>query len=831
MAAELEKYKALGNIRVIDFTHRVAGPYCTKLLAGFGAQVIKIEPPVRGDPERAAQPLASNAATASDSISFLWLNTGKKSVTLDLKTSTGRSAALALIQGADVVIENFSPGVMRRLGLDYDALKVINPGLIMVSISNFGQSGPYRDFKAEEIQLNAISGIMDSTGSPKREPLSSGPRLNQYTAGLHAYLATVTALEQRQSSASSRGQYIDLSIMESSMEQIENRIHAYLSNGTIAKRGPHPFVPWGNFSSRDGFVTIIGAPFRHWPSGVKIFGDEWLAREELFHVRDRIEQRELINQHVQAWAEKMHKREVFELGQANGMSFGYVDDLDGAINSSQHSARQFFAGIDHPATGKQLYCDAPFKMSVTPWSTGRAPAVGEHNDSLKTAQGSHATIDSRSSTAGKAVAGVEDGHAAGQPLEGIRVIDMTHSWAGPHCSRLLADYGAEVIKIEYPRRLCFFRGARIEDHLYDKQTPWQQINRNKKSVALDLDVAADREMLQDLVRVSDVFISNSRPGVLEKLGFDYRTLAALKPDIIMLSMTAFGDTGPYAAYCAYGAVMEGVGGIQSLTRYEGDSTPQRIREMDVINGIGGAAAVVTALNYRRVAGSGQYIDFSQMEFPTHALIGEQLLQQAIDGDHASPAGNASPYFAPQGCYPCEGTDKWVTLSVRTQEEWLAFCAILAGSQVAASGAEPSPCSLHSDPRFATGEGRLANRAALDELIMQWTKNKKHIDIMLQLQAVGVPAAAVLATSELANNPHLQARGYFHAHEAGEDTGAVSPKQRMGVPFKLANTQTFARRGPNLGEHNLEVGTAVLNREHDQIPKLDESSIGTAYDYP
>lgn len=827
MAAVAKTGKALGNIRVIDFTHRVAGPYCTKLLAGFGADVIKIEPPISGDPERAAPPMPGNATVAGDSISFLWLNTGKKSVALDLKTTAGRDAALALIQGADVVIENFSPGVMHRLGLDYDTLKVVNPGLVMVSISNFGQTGPYRDYKAEEIQLNAISGIMDSTGSPKREPLSSGPRLNQYTAGLHAYLATVIALEQRQSTPALHGQYIDLSIMESSMEQIENRVHAYLSNGTVAKRGPHPFVPWGNFSSKDGYVTIIGAPFRHWPNGVKIFGDEWLARQELFHVRDRIENRELINQHVQAWAKSKNKLEVFATGQAHGMSFGFVAGLDEAFNSSQHSARQFFTGIDHPATGKQLYCDAPFKMGLTPWSAGRAPTLGEHDAMLAAAQGSPAGNSSGSTAVNKGAAG----HAAGQPLAGIRVIDMTHSWAGPHCTRLLADYGAEVIKVEYPRRMCFFRGARTQDHAYDKQTPWQQINRNKKSVALDLNVPAEREMLQDLVRVADVFVSNSRHGVLEKLGFDYATLSTLKPDIIMLSMTAFGDTGPYADYCAYGAVMEGVGGIQSLTRYEDDVTPQRIREMDVINGIGGAAAVVTALHYRRATGSGQYIDLSQMELPTHALIGEQLLQQAIDGNHASPAGNASVHFAPQGCYPCAGTDKWITLAVRTQEEWLAFCRILEGSPVAASGEEPALASLHSDSRFATGEGRLENRIALDALIARWTRDKGHLDLMRQLQAAGVPAAAVLDTSELAADPHLRARGYFHATEAGEDSGADSPKQRMGVPFKLQNTQTVARRGPNLGEHNLEVGSVVLNREHDRITMLDESSIGTAYDYP
>tara|TARA_R110002049_G_scaffold21045_21_gene77442 strand:- start:3999 stop:6467 length:2469 start_codon:yes stop_codon:yes gene_type:complete len=822
MTTEHETPSALDTLRVVDFTHRVAGPYCTKLLAGFGADVIKIEPPQSGDPERTTPPFAKGSGESTDSLSFLWLNTGKKSVALDLKTSAGVGKALSLIETADVVVENFSPGVMARLGLGYDALKQINPSVVMLSISNFGQTGPYRDFKAEEMQLSALSGIMDSTGSPEREPLSAGPKLNQYIAGLHGYLAILLALHQRQSSHT--GQHIDLSIMESSIEQIENRVHGYLAKGTVATRGGHPFVPWGNFACKDGYVTVIGAPFRRWPEGSKLFGDPVLASEAFYHLRDRIENRALIDQHVKDWAAKMSRRDIFDIGQRNGMSFGHVADLSEALGSPQHAARQFFHTMEHPELGAVRVCDAPFKMHLTPWVTRRAPALGEHDVMLEHPGGDRPTktLGSESGVSDEVTARVDPG----QPLEGIRVVDFTHSWAGPHCTRLLADYGADVIKIEYPGRLCFFRGGRTQDQAYNKQAPWDQINRNKQSVALDLNHPADRAMLYELIKTADVCVSNSRPGVMEKLGCDYTTLSALKPDIIMLSMSAFGETGPYADYCAYGAVMEGLGGIQSLTRYSDDDTPQRIREMDVINGIGGAAAITTALSHRGLTGQGQFIDMSQMELATHALIGEQLLQWDVDAESSAPVGNASAEFAPQGCYPCAGENRWITLSIASQQQWLSFCALVQADQSHEDTAGFS-LDLESDSRFNTNERRLANQQALDGLIMQWTASREPVEMMGELQRVGVSATAVVNVAELTEDPHLQARQYFHTAASGN---GASQERFVGVPFKLKGMKTTVYPGPRLGEHNSEVGQSLPGLSSAAIPVLDESSIGTAYDY-
>ena len=333
------------------------------------------------------------------------------------------------------------------------------------------------------------------------------------------------------------------------------------------------------------------------------------------------------------------------------------------------------------------------------------------------------------------------------PLAGIRVIDFSHSWAAPHCARILGDYGAEVIKVEYVRRLCLIRGTRTDDKIYDRHPGWLQVNRNKLSITLDLALDQDCRILKDLVEISDVFIENSRPGVLAKFGFGYEELADLRPDLIVLSMTAFGRSGPYADYAGYGAVFETVGGIQSLTAYGADSKPMRVREMDVTNGLAGAGAIMTALMHRQRTGQGQYIDMSQLETSIHASIGEHLLEKAVNGKQAPPCGNRHRIFAPQGCYRCMGDDKWVAITVRTEKEWRRFCEVLGHPE------------WISDPLFSTPDRRRHHHGQLDRLIEGWTTGLSHYEAMHALQSAGIASAAVLSTAEIHNDPGLWVLGY------------------------------------------------------------------------
>lgn len=374
------KNEALSNLKIIDLTHMIAGPYCTKLMAGFGADIIKIEPPIVGEKLRSMGPFINDNEGPETSIPFLWLNTGKKSITLNLKTEKGTEIFKQLVRGADAVIENFSPRVMPKLGLDYETLRDINPDLIMTSISNFGQTGSYRDFIADEIELYALCGAMYLTGDPHNAPLNSGPAVCQYVAGQHAYVATLMALFQRNITGES--QYIDVSIQECAIENIEIALANYLQTAQIAKRGPHIGVPWALYECQDGYAQITAMPARHWSRAAEIFEDASLFEKKFEHILGRIGRREEFENLLAPRVKALKKKELFFAGQTRKLAFGYLADLDDVLESPQHKERHFFEEVDHPVAGTHPYCGAPFKMSRTPWQSTKAPLLGEHNDEI-----------------------------------------------------------------------------------------------------------------------------------------------------------------------------------------------------------------------------------------------------------------------------------------------------------------------------------------------------------------------------------------------------------------------------------------------------------------
>jgi crotonobetainyl-CoA:carnitine CoA-transferase CaiB-like acyl-CoA transferase len=397
------------------------------------------------------------------------------------------------------------------------------------------------------------------------------------------------------------------------------------------------------------------------------------------------------------------------------------------------------------------------------------------------------------------------------PLKGLRVIDFSHSWAAPHCARILADFGAEVIKVEYVKRLCILRGARKQKNKFNTQPAWYQVNRNKLAVTLELNRQEDRQALMNLAINADVFIENSRPGVLEKLGFGYTKLSSINKNIIMLSMSAFGSTGSFAQFVGYGAVFEAMSGIQSLTNYRTGS-PQRIREMDITNGIAGAGAVMTALLHRQKTGRGQHIDLSQLEAATHAMIGEHLLEYAARKSQESPRSNRHAHFAPQGCYPCKGADKWIVITIRSEEEWQRFCSIL--------GAE----MLIEDPRFTNLAIRHQNHDALDDMISSYTQDYNNDFLMSMLQKEKIPAAAVLDMQEISADPHLQERHYFISNVVGTE------KRFMGMPFKLSRGKGILRcPGPELGQHNEEILVQIGKKGAEAMRPIKQNDIRTAFD--
>ncbi len=374
----------LSGVRVVDLTRYVAGPFCTRLLAGLGAEVVKVEPP-GGDPMRRIGPFSESTPSAEKSVPFMFLNAGKKSMTLDLQNEAGRSILKELVAKADVLVESFSPGVMANLGLGYEALESINPKLIMTSISNFGATGPYRDFEAFAINLFALGGYMYLNGDPDREPLNSNPFDHQglYQAGIHGAVATMATLYDTLETG--KGAHIDVSIMESVVSLTAVAPKAYYVTGeTYVRTGSRLFYtpqPQSQYPStvrpcKDGhvFVHTSGAG----PEMLAVMMEEPRLNDPAIRQTPRGHADE-IDSLMEPWLMQHGKMEIFELGQAFRLAIAAVLNPDEVVEDPQHKERGIFAEVNHSELGKLPMVGAPFQLGETPWLVGRSPMLGENN--------------------------------------------------------------------------------------------------------------------------------------------------------------------------------------------------------------------------------------------------------------------------------------------------------------------------------------------------------------------------------------------------------------------------------------------------------------------
>ena len=374
--------KALSELKVLDLGHYIAGPFCTKLLAGLGAETIKIENPKGGDPARRIPPFFKDKPHLEGSGLFLYLNTNKKSITLDLKSVSGIKILKELVKWADILVENFSPRVMPSLGLDYSSLEKINPKLVMVSISNFGQTGPYRDYKATDIVEYALGGLMYMSGEPDREPLKQIGSQAQYQAGLNAFVASLAGAYMAKETGI--GQQADISIMEviNSMDEYgmvtwEYQKQVYKRRGNIG--GQHP---WGLFPCKDGFIGIVISGPSNWAKFIEMTGLSELADEKFATAKSRLDHRDEFDAILIPWLLEHTKEELYHTGQLRGIPMSFPRTVKDLLDSPQYKFRRFWVDIDHPITGKLIYPGAPGIMSETPCQVERAPLLGEHNEKI-----------------------------------------------------------------------------------------------------------------------------------------------------------------------------------------------------------------------------------------------------------------------------------------------------------------------------------------------------------------------------------------------------------------------------------------------------------------
>ncbi|MBL7165474.1 MAG: CoA transferase [Dehalococcoidales bacterium] len=375
--------QALSGVRVLDVTHYIAGPYCTKLLADYGAEVVKVERPGTGDGARRIGPFYKDDPHPEKSGLFLYLNTNKRGVTLNLKSETGIKIFRELVADADILVENFNPRVMPSLGLDYESLERINPGLVMTSISNFGQTGPYRDYKATEIVADAMGGWMSIIGHPGREPLKPGGNQAQFVSGLFGGVGTMTAFHGRE--LTGVGQHVDISLMDAVLYIQMNITQIYHYHERITGRiGNMVLPPPGSIlPCRDGYIGAIAVTNSQWQSLCEWMGKPELASDERFLTRiHRTENVDELIATLIPWLLEHDQEELLSEAQKRRIPFGIPAAADRLLNSEHLNERGYFVDVEHPFTGKVRYPGAQFGLGDLPYELKPAPLLGEHNEEI-----------------------------------------------------------------------------------------------------------------------------------------------------------------------------------------------------------------------------------------------------------------------------------------------------------------------------------------------------------------------------------------------------------------------------------------------------------------
>jgi crotonobetainyl-CoA:carnitine CoA-transferase CaiB-like acyl-CoA transferase len=785
--------QALAGVRVLDLTQGVAGPFCTRLLADYGAEVVKVEAPAQGDKTRHLGPFPEDVPHPEKSGSFWYLNFNKKSITLDLGGPADAQRFRQLAGEVDLLVESTRPGVLAGYGLDYEGLRRVNPGLVMTSVTGFGQDGPYRDHRSCHLVLSALGGLLFNNGYPERTPSQPPGWLCHFVVGTMAAAGALAALYHR--NRGGQGQFVDISAMDCIAAMVGRLVTEHSLTGKQEGRRGSGFqlIP-----CPDGYIGVNILNFRHWENFCRIIGTPDLAQDPRFEIslgRQR-HAKELHGRIFRALAGRT-RAELFAEGQDQGVPMGLVATPEEILQFPQHRERGFFVEMAQPGADGVLVPGAPFRPSATPWRMSRpAPTLGQHN----------ADLQDRSLFSPRQVPSAPPSPPGRLPLEGIRTLDCTHWVAGPSTTQYLAALGAEVIKVESVQH---FDGARtsvyqLEGMAYEQSASYIFRNRNKKGITLNLADPKGQEVFRELARGSDVVTENYTPNVMPRFGLSYQDLKPLNPSLLMLSMSGYGASGPWSRYPAFASTFSQMSGIHHLSGYPDYlPTPLGGGGVDPINGVMGTVAVLVGLLHRQRTGQGQHLDFSQLESIT-TMLGDSFLDVGLNGRVPTRQGNRHPRAAPHGCYPCQGEDSWVAIAVFTDGQWQQLCRVMGTPELARR------------KRFASLEARLAHREELDELVGQWTAEREGYEVMRALQEEGIAAGPVLPPALLPKDPHLAAGELFEEVErawVGKLPYTRVPIRFSATPFDLSAP------APCLGEHNGPVLGGLVGLEEGELRDL------------
>ena len=782
----------LAHLRIVDLTD-LRGALAGRILADLGADVIKVEPPA-GDPGRLRPPFAGGVAAPDRSLPFLYRNANKRGTVLDLHDADGWRRFCELCEHADALIENLGPDGQRRHGLVPEEVQARHPHLVHVAIADFGLSGPRAGWRLEALPAFAASGALYASGFPDRPPCWLPGYAAHDCAAAVAVVGTLAAVLDR--ARHGRGQTVEVSVQEAAIGGMYPwaipladyaRLYPMLPAAPPRSAdGAYVVLP-----TADGHVRVLPGSPRQWASFLTLLGSpEALSGPEWEWMAYRVLNADVIRLVASDILRARRRADVIAEGWRLDVPIAPVNTPEEFVAEEQTRLRGYFRRPGFPHLEGAPVAPAPFNLSRTAAVLERpAPAPGGR-------AGFASRMPER-----------PVGGGGGPVLAGVRVVDFGVGVAIPETGWLLAELGAEVIKLESRANLDFLRRLTIEPDTPNRAFTFNDASRGHGSVCIDLGTARGRELALRLCAAADVVIENSRGGVARKRGIDYEDVRRLRPDVIYVASQGYGRGGPLGEASAYGPLVSSFAGVNWLWNHPDAPYPAgtALNHPDHVAARLAAVAVLAALEHRRRTGEGQLVAMSQAETAAY-LIGELYLEGPCTGRPAVPRGNAVEYACPHGVYPAAGDDRWVAIAVVGDAAWERFAACLG---------------LAAEPRLATLAGRLVVRAELDARVAEWTRARSAEQAAAALQAAGVSAMPVVNGEDLRADPHLAARGGLVAVEHPE----IGLERHVGRGFRMSVTPLVdSGPAPLLGTDTEAVLARWLGLGREEVARLAEEGV-------
>lgn len=768
-------------LRVIEISSGIAGAYCGWLLRQMGADVACLGPAVRVDV--GADPITlARAFYAAD------------------KQIISEEAVDDAFAGADLIITDDAERLVAITGRSISEMAAAQTDTVFGVTSVFGLTGPLADVAAVPINAQAEAGVAWALGEQGRSPLTIPPGILGCQAGAHLAAACLMA---RLAGPVPDGRIVDVALNDVLAHYVGVNCRFYIHHGMSWKRagrraadsgGAYPFVI---LPCADGAVCLSGRTRPEWERFVEAMGTPAWAQEPRYQKLRAMGQQypEEVDALVMPWLAERTKAQIGEIADRHQLTIAPLRNMAEVIATSQFSQREFL----HPwsAGGRELVGPGlPFRVAEV---RGNAQAPNHASKLLANAGG---TLPKTGTS----------------PLSGLRVLDLGWVWAAPQVGSILAQLGAEVIKVEHRARPDNSRlsgavirdGQRIEGQTVDMSPMFHQINKGKLGITLNLKEPEGVDLLKQLAATCDIVLENMSAGSVERSGIGYDTLSAVNPRLIMAAMSGAGQFGPLSDMRTYAPTMSSFVGLESLVGYAGELPTGALNFAigDPNAAVHALVALFAALARRETTGQGCYIDLSLTE-ALLATLTPYALHSQIEGGQQLPAGNTHPAMAPHGIYPAAGDDNWLSIAVRDDEDWIALARVV----------DNLPWTR--DAQFADTASRIANRETLDQMLAAWTATKDRDSLVADLRAAGVPASPVNDIDGLWHDPQILARGMADM----VDLPGLGPELLFRAPWTVSGISVATgTRGPTVGEHNEEVLRGILGLSADDYDRLTATGV-------